>query len=130
MFFLAFLASVEIVSKIWHSAPNFFFLPSLCNFSIQTYLWFGLQQIYIPVFSDQLYVTVMSNMRGRRALNSAFFFGVREGIAENDFGRKSVNFTIRAELLHFLIPPGKVMLVLAFTDEPKQTWVLAIADGM
>lgn len=41
-----------------------------------------------------------------------------------------MNFMIRAELLHFLIPPGKVMLVLAFTDEPKQTWVLAIADGM
>lgn len=33
------------------------------------------------------------------------------------------NFMIRAELLHFLIPTGEVVLVLASADEPKQTWV-------
>lgn len=40
------------------------------------------------------------------------------------------NFMIRVELLHFLIPTGAVVLVLAFTDEPKQTWALAISAGM
>lgn len=40
------------------------------------------------------------------------------------------NFMIRAELLHFLIPTGEVVLVLASTDEPMQTWVRAISAGM
>lgn len=109
MFFLAFLPSVEIVSKIWHRAlifsspPFFFFLafflafffsfflsPPLCNFSIQTYLWFGHQEIYILVFNDQLYVTVMSNTRvGEEPPYAAFVGERREGIAESDFGRMS-----------------------------------------
>lgn len=40
------------------------------------------------------------------------------------------NFMIRAELLPFLIPPGEVVLVLAFSDEPKQTRVLAISASV
>lgn len=95
MFFLAFLPSVEIVSKIWQRAliffPSpffsfffslslflaFFLSPPLCNFSIQTYLWFGHQQIYILVFNDRSYVTLMSNIRVGEE---------REAIAEGDSG--------------------------------------------
>lgn len=40
------------------------------------------------------------------------------------------NFMSRVELLHFLIPTGEVVLVLAFTDEPKQTRALAISVGV
>lgn len=145
MFFLAFLPSVEIVSKIWQRAPDFFFLffflgffsppflsfffsPPLCNFSIQTYLWFGHQQIYILVLNEQLYVTVMSNIRVWEEPQAA---GKGERVSlEVILDACQRSFMIRVELLHFLIPTGEVVLVLAFTDEPKQTWALAISAGM
>lgn len=73
---------------------------------------------------DRLYVTVLSE---RSARGAAKISERREGIAGGDFGCMSVQLY---ELLHFLIPTGAVVLVLAFTDEPKQTWALAISAGM
>lgn len=116
------------------ASPDFFFLfrlsfsfSPLCNFSIQTYLWFGHRQIYILVFNDQLYVTGMSNCRVREELWSER--GERISLRVILDARQR-NFMAHGEEVHFLIPPGEISLVLAFTNEPKQIRALQRCTGI